>query len=87
VPRISLPLRIAVHRHARHLVRVQAHQADHAADVQALLGLGRRVAHDHIVHLLFGQVRHGAHQVLDHLRRQVIGTGETEFAARGLADR
>src|SRR5690606_17181723 len=40
---------VAVHRHAWNLVGVQAHQADHAADVQALLGLGRGVAHDHVV--------------------------------------
>src|SRR5690606_24611122 len=49
---------VAVHRHARHLVGVQAHQADHAADVQALLRLGRGVAHDHIVDALAVQVRH-----------------------------
>ena len=78
---------VAVDGHPGHLLGVEPHQRDEAADVEALLGLGGGVADDDVVDEVGVEFRQRSHEVANDLGGEVVRADVAQRALGGLADR
>ena len=77
---------VPVHGHAGHFLRVEAHERNHAAEVQALFRFGGGVSDDDVVDARFVQLGKIRHQPTDHLFAQIVGPHEAEPTTWGFGD-
>ncbi len=77
---------VSVYCHAGNFLGVQAHEAYHSSNVQALLCFRRGIANNDIVDAFFIQLWEITQQLADDLFAQIIGTHKSKCSFAGFSN-